>query len=110
MSKKKTSMNELPPGVPDPLDVAEIEITESETVTLTDPEQLSAEVQVPLLYLNGYAKRRVDVYQTAQSAIGWKAAFQGLEQQEARLQNGKIVANIQDAIRYVGEQFAAQLG
>ena len=101
MAKKKMAM-EMPPGIPEGNSPVEVVIEESPTVTVTDLSEL-ASVQIPLLNLQGYAKRRVDVFQTGLSAVGWKAAYLGLEQQEARLENGKIVANVQDAIRYVGE-------
>lgn len=117
--KKNTSKPSLPPGVVSDSQLAisaddhktpkqslaEVEVVESTTTTITSS---AVSVEVPLLHLNGYAKRRVDCFFTGSSAEGWKAAYLGLEQQEAKLSNGKLVANVQDAIRWVGEQFAAR--
>lgn len=87
---------------------------ESETTTVAGnprvPEltSLNATVVIPCLHgLGGFVKKRADVMFTSAQAQGWRAALHGMEQQEARLANGKYVRSVSDAIKYVGEQLTA---
>ena len=110
MAKKQASATP-PPGV---VKDKETQVVENKTETIelqeTTVHSITAgkiTVDVPvMLMVNGYVTRnlRSDVRMTHQQAMGWRSVLQGLEQQDAKLTNGKYVANTADAVRWMGEQ------
>lgn len=77
-----------------------IELAESESTTLAGRVAIS----LPTLNMSfGYVRRRHDVTLTREQAKTWRAIAEGLQQQERKLGNGKHVATVTDAIRYVAE-------
>lgn len=81
-----------------------VEVAETETATVTRgmfsirlPFQRLVWTHLPRSLM------RHDVKLTREQAETWRSVCEGLQQQEATLKNGKPVARIMDAIRYVGE-------
>lgn len=61
-------------------------------------------VEFPTLTMPyGYVRLRHDVTLTRSQAETWRSIAQGLEQQECKLQNGKYVTTVADAIRWTAE-------
>ena len=91
MAKKKGS---IPPpiGTPEP-EVATLELT-----------RRTLSVEVPFIEgLDGYCSRRVDVTLTSAQAEKLKGIAIGLEQREARLENGRIVKSQMHALQWMIE-------
>lgn len=109
MAKKKASVSQLPeavtaPPVKDPPPAVEVKETQSQTIT-----EGSVNLDVPILCIGGYTKRRIDTTCSRAGAEGWKAVLFGLQQQEAKLADGKYVQNLGDAVRWVGESVQSQM-
>lgn len=114
MARKKSGPMSPPPGSvlgsegrPSTDQGGSVQVSESETVTVTSA---MVAIEAPILVLAGYEARRLDTVCTGTQAKGWKALAMGLEQQEVRLENGKFVRTATDAVRWIGEQIAGQLG
>lgn len=87
-----------------PLDV---EVVETVTQTVTGGK---LQLELPVMVLGGYAMRRLDVRLSSSEAIAWKAVAEGLARQERRLKDGKYIRSAGDAVRWVGEILAGELG
>lgn len=133
MAKRKTAKPQTeappppPPGASTDTDSAPVEPTPGQVVSMpmgesfpqainvqeTDSTSVTEgllEVQVPFLCLTGvYCTPRVDVRMSQAASVGWRSYSEGLQKQEAKLNDGKYVRNIQDAVRYMGEEISRQL-
>ncbi len=89
------------------VDAREVSVQETDSTSVTEG---LLEVQVPFLCLTGvYCTPRVDVRMSQAASVGWRSYSEGLQKQEAKLNDGKYVRNIQDAVRYMGEEISRQL-
>jgi len=108
-NKKKKPMSGLPsienikPGMEVKLSVDETITSFTETVPI-EPDCTIVSVSVPSFeWQTGYVRRKLDVALSTDQAAVLKSMQLGLEKQEARLKNGRYVANPVDAIRWVLE-------
>lgn len=107
MAKKKASVSQLPERATQPKPPPEtVEVKEAGFATVTGG---TVQLDVPVLCIGGYTKRRIDTTCSRSGAEGWKAILFGLQQQEAKLANGKYVQNLSDAVRWVGESVQSQV-
>lgn len=108
MAKRKN--NEAPPpppGAGEVVDPQAVEIAETETTTVAG----RVSIEFPTLLLDwGFVMPRHDVKLTRSQAETWRSITEGLQQQEQRLENGKYVRTITDAIRWTAENVTTQEG
>lgn len=74
-----------------------------------EPQVLPAEfesvmIELPLLPIEGYVRKRVDVTFTSAEAHALKAVRNALEAKSVTLSNGKNVTTVSDAVRWIVQQ------
>lgn len=68
------------------------------------PELASVMIELPLLPIQGYVRKRVDVTFTSAEAHALKSVRNALESRSAQLSNGKNVTTVSDAVRWIIQQ------
>ena len=61
-------------------------------------------IEIPLLPIEGYVRKRVDVTFTSAEAHALKSVRNALEAKSALLANGKNVTTVSDAVRWIVQQ------
>lgn len=92
---------EMVSGEPD--EVIEPVETEAEPEPVVKPLD-SVMIELPLLPIEGYVRKRVDVTFTSAEAHALKAVRNALEAKSATLSNGKNVTTVSDAVRWIVQQ------
>lgn len=114
----KSNISKLPQAKVEPVKQAteeEIDKTiddQSEEPTLQDPvvaQESSVKpdtvmIELPLLPIEGYVRKRVDVTFTSAEAHALKSVKNALEAKSAQLSNGKYVTSVSDAVRWIVQQ------
>jgi len=115
MSKRKKPMSGLPsieslkPGMVVNLSIDETVKLFTETAPI-EPDCTIVSVSVPSFeWQTGYVRRKLDVALSTDQAVVLKSMQLGLEKQEARLKNGRYVANPVDAIRWMLENVKSEV-
>ena len=113
MAKKRTAYdNDLPPGVeanaPEPTPNAPADKPKPIEKRVVETRQVTVSQLVVRLPSfegdNGYSKRRIDVhFNTAKQADFWKRVTAGLQDEQARLDDGKFVRSPSDAVKWIAE-------
>lgn len=67
----------------------------------------SVMIELPLLPIEGYVRKRVDVTFTSAEAQALKSVKNALEAKSVQLANGKHVTSISDALRWIVQQITA---
>lgn len=102
MTKKKTSVDELPqPGM-----AINAPIETAASVTSTQ----SVDVQVPIFVMDGYSRKRLDFTMSTREAKAAKAVKDASEMSELQLPNGKYVTSPTDAIKLILNRIADAMG
>lgn len=83
-----------------------IDVGPNETITplSAPPEIASVMIELPLLPIQGYVRKRVDVTFTSAEAHALKSVRNALEAKSAQLSNGKNVTTVSDAVRWIVQQ------
>ena len=101
-----SNVSKLPQAKIDP--GVEIGVQPDKSSTLAD-EQKAAElntvvIELPLLPIEGYVRKRVDVTFTSAEAHALKSVRNALESRSVQLANGKNVTTVSDAVRWIIQQ------
>ena len=117
MAKKRSApINDLPPGAE--LHSKPTEPSQSQPKPIpVKPTTETRKVIINQLVVrlpsfegsNGYSKRRIDVqFKTSKQADFWKQVTAGLQDEQARLNDGKFVRSPSDAVKWIAENAAVE--
>lgn len=102
MAKKKTQ-HDLPPGAePEYVSTPPPKVETQKTVTRTVASTVLT-CSVPAVETNGYARRRIDLNLSRSQARTLKNIYRGLEEKDARLENGRRIQSPAHAILWLLE-------
>lgn len=106
MAKKVSSVSVLPTAVSKQVD-AELPKQNPVDNKISSTQVL---IEMPVLSINGYSKKRIDLTLTGREASAAKALKDGAEMNELQLPNGKYISTPADAIKMLLNMIADEMG
>lgn len=102
-----SNVSKLPQAKIDP--GVEIGVQPDKSSTLADEQKAAKKlntvvIELPLLPIEGYVRKRVDVTFTSAEAHALKSVRNALESRSVQLANGKNVTTVSDAVRWIIQQ------
>lgn len=99
-----SNVSKLPQAKIDPVVEIGVQPDKSNTAEPKETEFNTVVIELPLLPIEGYVRKRVDVTFTSAEAHALKSVRNALESKSVQLANGKNVTTVSDAMRWIVQQ------